>query len=73
MSKILERLANKQLQEQLPFSLNFNTFLSANRSFQSTETAMTKVVNNLLTTVDSGKPSIILSLDTSAAFDKFDH
>jgi len=73
ISKILERLANKQLQEHLPLSPNFNTSLSAYRSFHSTETAMTKVVNDLLTAVDSGNPTIILSLDISAAFDMLDH
>jgi hypothetical protein len=34
---------------------------------------MTKVVNDLLTATDSGKPSILLSLDISAAFDMLDH
>jgi len=68
MSTILERLANKQLQEHFPFSLNFNTYQSPFRSFHSTETGMTKVVNDLLTAVDSGKLSIILSLDVSAGF-----
>ena len=73
ISKILERLANEQLQEHLPLSPNFNTFQLTYRSFQLTETAMTKVVNDLLTAVDSGKPSIILALDISAAIDMLDH
>ena len=34
---------------------------------------MTKVVNDLLVAADSGKPSILLSLDISAAFDMLDH
>ena len=34
---------------------------------------MTKVVNDLITAVDTGKPSILLSLDISAAFDMLDH
>jgi hypothetical protein len=34
---------------------------------------MTKVVNDLITAVDTGKPSILLSLDISAAFDILDH
>jgi len=60
ISKILEHMANKQLQEHLPLSQNFNTFQSAYRSFHSTAAAMMKVVNDLLTAVNSGKPSIIL-------------
>jgi len=34
---------------------------------------MTRVVNDLLTNVDCGKPSVLLSLDISAAFDTLDH
>ena len=34
---------------------------------------MTKVVNDLLTAVDSGKSTILLSLAISAAFDMLDH
>jgi len=34
---------------------------------------MTKVVNDILLAVDSGKPSTLLSLDISAAFDMLDH
>jgi ribonuclease P/MRP protein subunit RPP40 len=34
---------------------------------------MSKVANDLLMAVDSGKPSILLSLDISAAFDMLDH
>ena len=34
---------------------------------------MTKVVNDLLLTVDDGCPSVLLSLDISAAFDTLSH
>jgi len=34
---------------------------------------MTKVVNDLLTAFESGKPTVLLSLDISAAFDMLDH
>jgi hypothetical protein len=73
IGKILERLAKNQLQEHLRLSPNLNTLQSAYQSLHSTETAMTKVVNDLLTATDSGKPSILLSLDISAAFDMLDH
>jgi hypothetical protein len=35
--------------------------------------AMVKVLNDLLTSVDSGRPSVLLSLDSSAAFDALNH
>ena len=46
---------------------------SVYRTLHSTETAMTRVVSDLLTATDSGSPSILLSLDISAAFDALDH
>jgi len=67
--QIIER--NKQL--HLPLSPNFNSFQSAYLSFRSTKTAMTKLANDLLTAVDSGKPSIVFSLDISAVFDMLNH
>jgi len=43
------------------------------RAFQSTETAMIKVISDLLTNVDSGSPTLLLSLDISAAFAILNH
>jgi len=54
-------------------SPNWGTFQSAYRPLHSTETAMTRVVNDLLTNVDCEKLSVLLSLDISAAFDTLDH
>ena len=73
IGKILERLAQRRIREHLSLSPNHGTFQSAYRALHSTETAMTRVVNDLLTAVDSGKPSVLLSLDISAAFDTIDH
>jgi len=73
VGKILERLAKKRLLKHLSESPNWGTFQSAYRPLHSTETAMTRVVNDLLMNVDCGKPSVLLSLDISAAFDTLDH
>lgn len=73
IGKLLERLAQQQLRRHIGLSANQNAFQSAYRAVHSTETAMTKVVNDLLTTVDSKRPSLLLSLDISAAFDTLDH
>ena len=57
--------------------LNDNTLLSpyksAYRPSRSTETTLLKVTNDLLLALDSGKISILVLLDLSAAFDTVDH
>ena len=63
--------------KQLIYYLESNKLLapsqSAYRQFHSTETALLKVMNDLLLSVDRGEAVILALLDLSAAFDTIDH
>ena len=69
IGKTLERLAMNQLRRHLESTPNGAPLQSAYHAFHSTETAMTRVVCDLLTATDNKTPAVLLSLDISAAFD----
>ena len=48
-------------------------FYSAYRRFRSTETAMVRVLNDILLTIDSRQEAVLVLLDMSSAFDTIDH
>ena len=49
------------------------SYLGLYRSNHSTETAVLKVLSDILLALDSGKLALLSLLDLSAAFDSFDH
>ena len=51
----------------------WHVFQSAYRSRHSTETALLRVFNDLLTSSDSEQISVLILVDLSAAFDTMDH
>jgi hypothetical protein len=73
LSKILEKVVLSQLADHLASSGMIEPFQSAYRADHSTETALLRVVNDLLTACDDGTVSILSLLDLSAAFDTLDH
>jgi hypothetical protein len=73
VSKLLERLVAKQLVSYLSANGLLPRFQSAYRSGHSTETAVTKVLSDIRTAIDSGDISVLALLDLSAAFDTVDH
>ena len=73
LSKVLEKAVILQTCKHL---VKFNLFQenqSAYRKNHNTETALLKILNDLLTESDHGKISILILLDLSAAFDTLDH
>ena len=62
-----------QLRSHLETNKLSEILQSAYRAQHSTETALLKVTNDILTDCDSGNVSLLTSLDLSAAFDTIDH
>jgi len=73
LSKLLERLVARQLLDFLTTARLLPDLQSAYRAYHSTETAMLKVLSDILLAVDSGNLAILALLDLSAAFDTVDH
>ena len=68
LSKVLEMLTNYMTINQLHEPMQ-----SAYRACHSTETALVRVQNDILRTLDQGGGAILVLLDLSAAFDTIDH
>ena len=67
ISKLIEKVVAKQLNEFISHEGLLNVNQSAYKSSHSTETALLKIQNDIALSVDSGL------LDLSAAFDTIDH
>src|SRR6218665_1359878 len=73
ISKVLERIANKQLTEYLSGSRLLPRFQSAYRRGHSTETAFLKVFSDVVNAIYTGQRALVSRLDRSAGFDPVDH
>ena len=73
VSKLLERIIFEQIICHLAKHHLVEKFQSAYKACHSTETALLRVVNDLLCFVDDGNISVLTMLDLSAAFDTIDH
>jgi hypothetical protein len=73
MSKVVERLVCRQLVTYLEQNGLLPDLQSAYRRGHSTETAVLKVVADLLSAADRGEVTLLSLLDLSAAFDTVDH
>jgi len=73
LSKTMERLVARQLLDYLCAADLLPDLQSAYRRHHSTETAVLKVLGDILRAVDSGDLAALALLDLSAAFDTVDH
>ena len=73
LSKLLERAAQKRLQEFLDTSNLMPEKQSAYRQHHRTETAVSNVYSDILLAADVGDVSVMCLLDLTAAFDTVDH
>ena len=73
VSKLLERLVSLQLAKYLKVTNLLPDLQSAYRAMHSTETAVLKVLSDILLALDSGNLLMLTLLDLSAAFDSVDH
>ena len=73
ISKIIERLFLARFQPHILNNPNFNLYQSGYRRRHSTETSLLSTLNSIYRSSASGKSTLLISLDLSAAFDTIDH
>ena len=73
ISKVIEKGISGRLNEHLINISLFDPLQSPYRDKHSTETALIKVQNDILSALDTGVSAILLMLDLPAAFDTIDH
>jgi len=73
LSKLLEKAIAERLRQHLKEINGIPKHQSAHQRRHGTETALLKVINDLLLSADRGEVSALCLLDLSAAFDTVDH
>ena len=73
ISKILEKIVANRLQADIKNNHVCNPLQSAYRKQHSTESALLKVHNDIIISMDKGEVTALTLLDLSAAFNTIDH
>ncbi len=73
LGKLTEKAAALQLVEQVSIAGVAEFFQSSYKEYHSTETALLRVNNDILRSMDQNQCVLLILLDLSAAFDTIDH
>jgi len=73
LSKVVEKVVDVRLSDRMNRHHLHPVFQSAYRPHQSTETALARIMNDMILVVDDGRVGALTLLDLSAAFDTVDH
>jgi len=73
VSKVIERVVAKQLKHYLSHNNLNNVYQSAYKQGHSTETTLLKIKSDIHLNLAQNKPTALILLDLSAAFDTIDH
>ena len=73
VSKMTEKVVFNQVYDHVVSNAIFPTLQSSYRKFHSTETALIKVMNDILLKMNSQHVTMLILLDLSAAFDTVDY
>ena len=73
VSKLTEKVVFNQVYDHMVSNAIFSVLQSSYRQFHSTETALIKVMNDILLKMNSQHVTMLILLDLSAAFDTVDH
>ena len=73
MSKVIEKVVAVHLNNHIKSNNLDEPTQSAYKPYHSTETALLRVSNDILRSIDNKQPVLLVLLDLSAAFDTVDH
>ncbi len=73
IGKIIEKVVFNQLNKYLNSNGYLDNFQSGFRAHHSTDTQLIKIINDIRLNSDTGKKSVLVLLDLSAAFDSVNH